>query len=49
MVPALSEDQQRLTFPANFLFFCRNRKCTVMSATSVELFSVCQANMGFLV
>lgn len=49
MVLGLSEDQQRLTFLVNFLFLCRNRKHTVMGATSVELFLICQARMGFSV
>lgn len=49
MVLALNEDQQRLTFSAKFLFLSRNRKHTVMGATSVKLFLMCQARMGFAV
>lgn len=49
MVLTLNEDQQRPTLSANFLFLCRNRKHTVMGATSVELFLMCQARMGFSV
>lgn len=49
MALVLSEDQQKPTFSANFLFLCRNRKHTVMGATSVELFLMCQARTGFSV
>lgn len=40
---------KRRSTETHFLFLCRNRKYAVMGATSVELFLMCQARMGFSV